>query len=94
MYRQCFCSQRECQKCIFQQLGDLNFKNFPFNVHHELNLWGKTAASKSAWVKAWEHKNKFFRNTKFTLLLFTSYKDMNKHFNNHKAIDLVKTNKI
>ena len=63
MYRQCFCSQKECQKCIFQQFGDLNFKNFLFNAHHELNLWGKTAASKSAWIKAWEHKNIHFLET-------------------------------
>ena len=55
------------EKCIFEQSPDLNFKNFSFGVYHgasqshwtnqtlkELNLWGKTAVDKSAWIKAWK----------------------------------------
>ena len=55
------------QICISQQSADLNFKNVPFCVYHwgtpwshwikketvkKLNLWGKTAVGKSAWIKA------------------------------------------
>ena len=51
---------------IFQRSGELNFKNFPTCVHYggasrrctkhtvkKLNLWGKMAVDKSAWMKAW-----------------------------------------
>ena len=34
MYKLCFCSQKECWKCIFWQSGDLNFKNCSFSAHH------------------------------------------------------------
>ena len=29
----------ECWKLIFQQSGDLNFKDFPFGVHHGSMSW-------------------------------------------------------
>ena len=58
---------RNLKKCIFQQSTDLNFEDFPFGVYHgttqwshwtkqtvkKLNLWGKTAVHKSAWIKTW-----------------------------------------
>ena len=53
------CSQKVCQKYIFQQSGDPNFKNFPLSVLlaqqtlKKLKLWEKTAVEKSAWIKAW-----------------------------------------
>ena len=54
------------QKCIFYQFEDLNFKHSLFSVYHgatpwshwakqtlkKLNLWGKAAVDKSAWIKA------------------------------------------
>ena len=54
------------EKSISQQSADLNFKNFPIGVYHgatkwshwtkqtvnQLNLWGKMAVDKSAWMKA------------------------------------------
>ena len=54
------------EKCIFSQSADLNFKFFPFCAYHgatprnhwakqtqkKLNLWGKMAVDKSAWIKA------------------------------------------
>ena len=54
-----FCSQKECQKCIFQQYGDLTFKH-PHKDSEvsnnqtvkKLNLWEKTAVDKNAWIKA------------------------------------------
>ena len=66
MYKLHFCSQKECQKCIFQQSGDVYIKNFPFGANHgstsqrqltkrtvkKINLWGKTAVHRSVWVKA------------------------------------------
>ena len=66
MYKLCFCSQKECRKCIFWQYGDLNFKKFSFAIHPgdiswrqrtketviNLNLWRKTAVDQSAWI-AW-----------------------------------------
>ena len=53
------------EKCNFLQSADLNFKHFPFSVYHgatpwslkvkqmlkKLNLWGKRAVDKSAWIK-------------------------------------------
>ena len=54
-----FCSQKECQKCIFQQSRDLNLKS-----HHrdsglsnkrtvkKLRIWGTMAVDKSACIKA------------------------------------------
>ena len=54
-----FCSQKECQKCIFQQYGDLTFKH-PHKDSEvsnnqtvkKLNLWEKTAVDKNARIKA------------------------------------------
>ena len=50
-----------------KNVSSSNFKNFPFSVYHaattrshwtkktvqKLNLWGKTAVDKSAWIKTW-----------------------------------------
>ena len=66
MYKLSFCGQKESWKYIFQRIGGLSFKTFYFGTHHvgtswrqwtkqivkKLNFWGKTAADKSAWVKA------------------------------------------
>ena len=55
------------EKCISQGSADLDFKIFSFGVYHgatpqshwikqtvtTLNLWGKMALDKSAWIKAW-----------------------------------------
>ena len=66
IYKLCFCSKKECRKCIFWSSGDLNFKNIFFAVYPEdtswrqqtkqivkknPNLWGKTAVDKSTWIK-------------------------------------------
>ena len=59
-------SKKNPTKCIFQRSADIKFKNFPFGVYHgatpqshwtkqtakKLILLGKTAAHKSAWIKA------------------------------------------
>ena len=37
----CVYNQKECQKCIFQQSGDLNFKIFFFLVHLGDSSWGQ-----------------------------------------------------
>ena len=39
VYNLCFCSQKECQKCIFRLSGDLNFKIFFFTVHPGDTSW-------------------------------------------------------
>ena len=50
------CSQKVCQKYIFQQSGDPNFKNFPLSVLltqqtlKKLKLWEKTAVEKKRLV--------------------------------------------
>ena len=68
MYKLCFCSQKECQKCIFRQSRDTNFIFSPFAIHlrntswrhwikqavKKVNLWKGTAVEKSAWRKAWK----------------------------------------
>ena len=61
----CMYSLKFPEKCNFLQSADLNFKHFPFSVYHgatpwslkvkqmlkKLNLWGKRAVDKSAWIK-------------------------------------------
>ena len=68
MYKLCFCSQKECRKCIFRQSRDTNFIFSPFAIHlrntswrhwikqavKKVNLWKGTAVEKSAWRKAWK----------------------------------------
>ena len=39
VYNLYFCSQKECQKCIFRLSADLNFNFFFFTVHPGDNLW-------------------------------------------------------
>ena len=39
MFKLCFCSQKECWKCIFWQLGVFNFKNFSFTVYPGNTSW-------------------------------------------------------
>ena len=71
MYKLCFYSEKECQKYIFLQYGDLNFeKKIPSlstlgipngdiklsKLWEKLNLWGKATVDKSDWIKAWHKK--------------------------------------
>ena len=58
---------KSMKKCILQQSTDLNSKRLPLGLHHganprshwtnqtvkKLNLWGKTAVDRGAWIKAW-----------------------------------------
>ena len=38
-YKLCFCTKKECRKCIFWSSGDLNFKNISFAVYPQDTSW-------------------------------------------------------